>query len=85
MSSLWLADRANRPSPANALLEADRRAAVLLARAGKSVLVLEALFAGAGATGNTTAKISLLQGTKMSKIVAKQGQKAAQQYVEGQS
>ena len=65
MSSLWLADRANRPSPANALLEA--------------------LFAGAGATGNTTAKISLLQGTKMSKIVAKQGQKRAQQYVEGQS
>ncbi len=97
MSSLWLADRANRPSPANALLEADRRGdvvvvgagitglvtAVLLARAGKSVLVLEALFAGAGATGNTTAKISLLQGTKMSKIVAKQGQKRAQQYVEG--
>jgi FAD dependent oxidoreductase len=47
------------------------------------VLVLEALFAGAGATGNTTAKISLLQGTKMSKIVAKQGQKRARQYVEG--
>ena len=88
MTSLWLADRANRPTPANALLEADRHAdvvvvgagltglvtAVLLARAGKSVLVLEALFTGAGATGNTTAKISLLQGTKMSKIVAKQGQ-----------
>ena len=91
MSSLWLADRANRPSPANALLEADRRGdvvvvgagitglvtAVLLARAGKSVLVLEALFAGAGATGNTTAKISLLQGTTMSKIVAKQGPEAS--------
>src|SRR6476620_2566338 len=97
MSSLWLADRANRPSPANALLEADRRAdvvvvgagitglvtAVLLARAGKSVLMLEALFAGAGATGNTTAKISLLQGTKMSKIVGKHGTKTAEQYVQG--
>ena len=97
MTSLWLADRANRPTPANALLEADRHAdvvvvgagltglvtAVLLARAGKSVLVLEALFTGAGATGNTTAKISLLQGTKMSKIVAKQGHKRAQQYAEG--
>ena len=35
------------------------------------------------ATGNTTAKISLLQGSKMSKIVAKHGPKRAQQYVEG--
>ena len=79
MSSLWLADRANRPTPPNPLAEADRHAdvvvvgagitglvtAVLLARAGKNVLVLEALSAGAGTTGNTTAKISLLQGTKL--------------------
>jgi glycine/D-amino acid oxidase-like deaminating enzyme len=97
MTSLWLADRANRPSSPKPLLEADRDAeavvvgagitglltAVLLARAGKNVLVLEANFAGGGATGNTTAKISLLQGTKLSKILARHGQKRAQQYVDG--
>ena len=97
MTSLWLADRANRPSPPDPLLETDRQAdvavvgagitglitAVLLARAGKSVIVLEALSAGAGATGNTTAKISLLQGSKLSKIIGKHGPKRASQYVEG--
>jgi glycine/D-amino acid oxidase-like deaminating enzyme len=97
MTSLWLADRINQPAPPNPLVEADRSAdvvvvgagltglitAVLLARAGKDVLVLEALSAGAGATGNTTAKISLLQGTKMSKIVGKHGVNTAKQYVEG--
>jgi glycine/D-amino acid oxidase-like deaminating enzyme len=97
MTSLWLADRIDRPSPPNPLVEADRTAdvavvgagltglitAVLLARAGKDVVVLEAHSAGAGATGNTTAKISLLQGTKMSKIVGKHGPKIAEQYVQG--
>ncbi len=97
MTSLWLADRANRPSPPEPLLETDRQAdiavvgagitglvtAVLLARAGKSVIVLEALSAGAGATGNTTAKISLLQGTKLSRIIGKHGTKRAEQYVAG--
>jgi glycine/D-amino acid oxidase-like deaminating enzyme len=97
MTSLWLADRIDRPLPPNPLVEADRSAdvavvgagitglitAVLLARAGKDVLVLEAHSAGAGATGNTTAKISLLQGTKLSKIVGKHGAETAKQYVEG--
>ncbi|GAC1406373.1 MAG: FAD-dependent oxidoreductase [Mycobacterium sp.] len=97
MTSLWLADRANLPAPPDPLVEADRSAdvavvgagltglitAVLLARAGKDVLVLEAYSAGAGATGNTTAKISLLQGTKMSKIVGKHGPRIAEQYVQG--
>ncbi|MGV0797033.1 FAD-dependent oxidoreductase, partial [Mycolicibacterium elephantis] len=87
MTSLWLANRGNRAIPANPMVDVDRSAdvavvgagitglitAVLLARAGKDVLVLEAQFPGAGATGNTTAKISLLQGTKMSKIVGKHG------------
>src|SRR6478735_10963665 len=97
MTSLWLADRANPSSPPRPLLETERYAdvavvgagitglvtAVLLARAGKSVIVLEAHSAGAGATGNTTAKISLLQGTKLTKILAKHGPKRAKQYVEG--
>ena len=97
MTSLWLADRSDRPLPPNPLVEADRSTdvavvgagltglitAMLLARAGKHVLVLEAHSAGAGATGNTTAKISLLQGTKLSKIVGKHGTDTARQYVEG--
>jgi glycine/D-amino acid oxidase-like deaminating enzyme len=97
MTSLWLANRVDRPSSPSSLEEADRKAdvvvvgagitglitAVLLARAGKDVLVLEATYAGAGATGNTTAKISLLQGTKLSKIVGKHGAQTAQQYVQG--
>jgi glycine/D-amino acid oxidase-like deaminating enzyme len=97
MTSLWLADRVDRPIPPNPLVEADSSAdvavvgagltglitAVLLARAGKDVVVLEAHSAGAGATGNTTAKISLLQGTKLSKIVGKHGPKVAREYVQG--
>jgi glycine/D-amino acid oxidase-like deaminating enzyme len=97
MTSLWLANRTDRPLSPNPLVDADRSAevavvgagitglitAVLLARAGKDVLVLEAHSAGAGATGNTTAKISLLQGTKLSKIVGKHGPKVAREYVQG--
>lgn len=97
MESLWLANRDGTRTPPDPLTEADRTAdiavvgagitglvtAVLLARAGKKVLVLEAFAAGAGATGHTTAKISLLQGTKMSKILGKHGPKTAKQYVEG--
>jgi glycine/D-amino acid oxidase-like deaminating enzyme/nitrite reductase/ring-hydroxylating ferredoxin subunit len=40
--------------------------AVMLARAGLAVLVLEGRQIGAAATGNTTAKLSLLQGTALS-------------------
>ncbi|TFV55442.1 FAD-dependent oxidoreductase [Mycobacterium sp. PS03-16] len=97
MTSLWLSDRVEQihpPGPADA---ATRSAdvvvvgagitgvitAVLLARAGRDVMVLEAFRPGAGATGNTTAKISLLQGTKLSKIVGKHGPAIAKRYVEG--
>ena len=39
----------------------------LLARAGLSVLVVEAEHLGAGTTGGSTAKVSLLQGTQLSR------------------
>ncbi|UMB67984.1 FAD-dependent oxidoreductase [Mycobacterium paraterrae] len=57
--------------------------AVLLARAGKNVLVLEARTPGAVTTGNTTGKISLLQGTNLSTIVARHGPALARDYIQG--
>lgn len=42
--------------------------AVMLATAGRSVAVLEARHRGAVTTGNTTAKLSLLHGTKLSEL-----------------
>ncbi|MCV7278072.1 FAD-dependent oxidoreductase [Mycolicibacterium flavescens] len=97
MTSLWLANRVEQAAPVDPPPESERSAdvvvvgagitglitAVLLARAGKDVMVVEAFRVGAGATGNTTAKISLLQSTKLSKIVSKHGAKTARQYVEG--
>src|ERR1700712_988260 len=96
MTSLWLAGRDPGTSASSTTLD-DPTAevvvvgagitglvtAVLLARAGKKVLVLEARTVGAGASGNTTAKISLLQGTKLSKIAGKHGPKLAKMYTEG--
>ncbi|ROR74387.1 FAD-dependent oxidoreductase [Bogoriella caseilytica] len=55
--------------------------AVLLARAGKKVAVLEARSVGAVATGNTTAKVSLLQGTTLSGIAEHQSTEVLQAYV----
>lgn len=42
--------------------------ALLAARAGRRVAVIEALRVGSGTTGNTTAKITQLQGTQLSKV-----------------
>jgi glycine/D-amino acid oxidase-like deaminating enzyme/nitrite reductase/ring-hydroxylating ferredoxin subunit len=56
--------------------------ALLLARAGRRVAVVEARQVGAVTTGNTTAKISLLQGTKYSKLLRYQSHKVASAYVE---
>ncbi|WP_197283701.1 FAD-dependent oxidoreductase [Mycobacterium sp. Marseille-P9652] len=97
MTSLWLSER-TEPSWAPSRLDDGPRSAdvivvgagitglmtaVLLARAGREVLVLEARTVGAGATGNTTAKISLLQGTHMTKILSRHGKDLARAYVDG--
>lgn len=55
--------------------------AVLLARGGQRVAVLEARRTGAVTTGNTTAKISLLQGTVLSEIARHHDVSAVSAYV----
>ena len=93
MTSLWL-DRAQPIT--DDLLPADGRVetlvvgggitglttALLLARAGRRVAVVEARTIGAVATGNTTAKISLLQGTRLSTILGRQSERVGQAYVD---
>ncbi|WAP51955.1 FAD-dependent oxidoreductase [Arthrobacter sp. ATA002] len=56
--------------------------ALLLARRGQKVAVLEARRAGAVTTGNTTAKVSLLQGLQLSSISSHQGADGVRGYVE---
>src|SRR5215203_4940395 len=57
--------------------------AVLLARAGRRVGVLEARHLAAVTTGHTTGKLSLLQGIQLSRIVRSHSEKVAAAYVEG--
>jgi len=45
--------------------------------------MLEARTVGFCATGNTTAKMSLLQGATLSKIIGRHGVETAKAYVEG--
>jgi glycine/D-amino acid oxidase-like deaminating enzyme len=56
--------------------------ALLLGRAGQRVLVLEARRIGAGATGSSTAKVSLLQGTRLSSIRRRHPSGTVERYVE---
>jgi glycine/D-amino acid oxidase-like deaminating enzyme/nitrite reductase/ring-hydroxylating ferredoxin subunit len=56
---------------------------LLLARAGREVLVVEARHVGAGTTGGSTAKVSLLQGTTLSRMASRRPQAVVRQYVEG--
>lgn len=55
--------------------------ALLLARAGRSVLVLEAGRIGVGTTGRSTAKLSVLQGTRFSQIRRKHPLPALHRYL----
>ncbi|WP_169079374.1 FAD-dependent oxidoreductase [Microcella alkalica] len=56
--------------------------ALLLARAGQRVAVIESRRIGAVTTGNTTAKLSLLQGTHLQQIAARATRSALEAYVE---
>ena len=93
MRSLWL-DRTlvpvNDPLPGSAVDDlvvgaglTGLTAALLLARAGRRVGVVEARHVGAVTTGNTTGKVSLLQGTKLSRMLGLQSQAVVEAYVEG--
>jgi glycine/D-amino acid oxidase-like deaminating enzyme len=55
--------------------------ALLLGRAGKSVMLIEARHLGAGTTGGSTAKVSLLQGTQLSRISSRHSIDVVRDYV----
>lgn len=57
--------------------------ALLLAREGRRVVVLEARTVGAVTTGNTTAKLSQLQGTQLSKIAGATYPRIVRAYADG--
>lgn len=56
---------------------------LLLARGGVRVLLLEARSLGGGTTGRSTAKLSLLQGTRLSTISRRHGTETVAAYVAG--
>ena len=56
--------------------------AIMAAARGRSVVVLEAHSVGSGASGATTAKVSVLQGTRLSSIRSAHGLDTARDYAE---
>jgi glycine/D-amino acid oxidase-like deaminating enzyme/nitrite reductase/ring-hydroxylating ferredoxin subunit len=56
--------------------------ALLLARQGRRVVVLERRTIGAGTTGNTTAKVTALHGTTYQKLASSVGEDGARRYAE---
>ena len=57
--------------------------ALLLTRAGHRVAIVEARSLGAVTTGNTTGKVSLLQGTQLSSILKNHSEAVARAYLDG--
>jgi glycine/D-amino acid oxidase-like deaminating enzyme/nitrite reductase/ring-hydroxylating ferredoxin subunit len=93
VTSLWLADAEQMPDdpwePGDVVEDLVVGAgltglltALLLARAGRKVAVVEARSAGAVTTGNTTAKLSLLQGSHLSSIRRFHSSEVVRAYVE---
>jgi glycine/D-amino acid oxidase-like deaminating enzyme/nitrite reductase/ring-hydroxylating ferredoxin subunit len=92
--SLWL-DRPDpipdEPLPAGDVLDdvvvgagiTGLATALLLARSGRRVAVLEAGVVGSLASGNTTSKVSLLQGTKISRMLGYQSENVTRAYIDG--
>jgi glycine/D-amino acid oxidase-like deaminating enzyme/nitrite reductase/ring-hydroxylating ferredoxin subunit len=96
MTSLWHTNRVASATPPGTLIDVPESdvvvvgagitgltTAVLLARAGKRVTVVEARYVGGGTTGNTTGKLSVLQGSKLARIAGKHGRDALRAYVDG--
>ncbi|EMQ98199.1 FAD-dependent oxidoreductase [Paeniglutamicibacter gangotriensis] len=59
--------------------------ALLLSRAGQRVAVIDSRFVGAGTSGHSTAKLSLLQGTTLQQIHKNFSAEVVHAYVEGNS
>ena len=95
MESLWFATHPPATPEPSAFEDGDRfdtviagagltglATALLLARSGQRVAVVEARSVGAVTTGHTTAKVSLLQGLVLSDILGHQSEEVLRAYVE---